>query len=118
MDRLKAEKIALLRDAKQQIDDKDEQFICFAIGHARNKARIWRKPGDWGAASEQLQDFIEASLPIGCNSVAKWLDHTHFNGVWHRNWMYSQRRGDLYALCRMAWIDKMIDDLKNGATLI
>lgn len=100
--------IALLTAARALIDSDAEGFICLALEEVVTSGNH-DLPADASAVGEQLCGYIASQL-AGHPYLTYWTAEQL--GICGDRIGHNTRQ-----LCRLAWIDKMIDDLTNHGTL-
>lgn len=92
-------KLTILREAREQIESGREQYICDALDVVGCQNPQLRAAADTLAA--QVGDAINNNF-----GLHHWLD-MQCPRADKRDW-YTQR--DTMRMCRLAWLDKMIEE--------
>ena len=100
----KKEAIKLLKAARKILVKDEESFVCYAISDAYGCSNISF------ATYFRLRTLINDSL-CAYSSVVNWLKNTH--PVAYKR-ICDREEVDPFKTYRIAWIDEMIKQVKNG----
>lgn len=110
--------LALLRRARHALDTGREEFICHAIDNAVDADDEKEQ-----AVAVMLRQYIADGLMIGhrrLTTLSCWVYDTlsgKFGIGYAESWYLGDGVEDREALARLAWVDKMIDNLETKGTL-